>query len=220
MNILELLIYSRNFAEQVRFYRDLLGFPVMEQQENSVTFRAGHTRYTLVADPDATPYHIAFNIPPGSERQALDWLKQRCPVLTDEGDELVRFDAWKAMAMYFYDADRNILEFIARRDLAPGQGGPFGADRILGVSEIGIPVTDIRDAFSAINRIGNIPLYDGSFEKFCAAGDPHGLLILINRDRKTWFPTNDPAFSSPFSLRGDLSFDFAAGRILSADGPR
>ncbi|HEY1007433.1 MAG TPA: hypothetical protein VGD92_09630 [Sphingobacteriaceae bacterium] len=213
MKIRELIIYSANFEEQVRFYSDRLGFPVQQQNDSSVSFLAGHTIFTLISDPHATPYHIAFNIVPGRERRALEWLKARLVILKDEGDELVRFDAWNAMAMYFYDADRNIVEFIARRDLPAEADGPFGTHDILGISEVGMPVTDIGAAFSAVNAIGSIPLYDGNFDKFCAAGDPQGLLILINRDKKTWFPTNDTAFSSSFSIRGDVSFDFAGGTV-------
>ncbi len=216
MKIRELTIYSANFEEQLGFYGDRLGLAVQRQNPDSVSFLAGHTVFTLLADPEATPYHIAFNIAAGKERQALEWLKARVAILKDDGDELMRFDAWNAIAMYFYDADRNIVEFIARRDLPAGAEGPFGPDHILGISEVGMPVTDIGAAYSAVNAIGSIPLYDGNFDKFCAAGDPQGLLILINRDKKVWFPTNDPAFSSPFSIRGDVSFDFAGGMVRPA----
>jgi hypothetical protein len=146
----------------------------------------------------------------------MEWLREkRIPLLKADGVELVRYKAWHATAMYFYDADRNIIEFIARRDLKADPGEPFAPGRIIGISEIGVAVTDIREAYSSLCQIGDIPVYDGTFDKFCAAGDPGGLLILIDREQKKWFPTDDPAFSSAFILRGDLSFEFKDGMIMS-----
>jgi hypothetical protein len=36
--------------------------------------------------------------------------------------------------------------------------------------------------------------------RFCAAGDDHGLFIIINPTVKNWFPTGEKAYYSPFEV--------------------
>lgn len=211
MKIDELLVYSPNLPAQLSFYGEVLRWPVLEQKKSSFSVQAGYSVLKFIQKADATPYHIAFNIPYGQEREALQWLKERVVILKDGEDELIQFDAWNARAMYFYDADKNIIEFIARRDVAAEEQAKSGAHLILGVSEIGVPVDDVKQAYLAINSIKPISVYDGSFDRFCAAGDPHGLFIIIDKNKKNWFPTNDPAFSSDFKIKGEISGHFRDG---------
>ncbi|MEO0572284.1 MAG: VOC family protein, partial [Bacteroidota bacterium] len=114
--------------------------------------------------------------------------------------EIQDFDFWNAKAIYFYDMDHNIVEFIARKNLKNGTDKEFNSNSLLEISEIGIPVNDIETTFNTLNTLSNLSKYDGGFEKFCAIGDENGLFICINKQLKNWFPTGDKAHSSEFGI--------------------
>lgn len=202
MHIQELEIHTANLTEQTSFYSQLLGLPVTEKTGRSVSIQIGHSILKLTENAAFTPYHFAINIPSNQENEALHWLKQRVEVLTHEGAEIQYFDAWNAYAIYFYDADGNIVEFIARKTLDNQSDQPFDHHSLLEISEIGIPTTDIEKEFTVLRETAALSIYSGSMESFCAVGDEHGLFILVNKlIRKKWFPTDDPPISSDFKIR-------------------
>ena len=200
MKIKELRISAQNLERQFDFYAKKIGLKVLEQSDDSVSFRIGASVLRLVKHNAFFPYHFAINIPSNKEKEALNWLKERVAILTDEGNEIQDFYNWNAKAIYFYDADNNIVEFIARKNLKNGTSEDFGASSLLEVSEIGMPVTDIERTYKKINRISNLEIYDGGFDKFCAIGDELGLFICIDKNAKGWYPTNDKAHSSRFEI--------------------
>lgn len=58
-------------------------------------------------------------------------------------DIYVDFPDWNAKSVYFYDAEENILEFIARHNLdEPTNDATFTSNHIKRISEIGIAVSD------------------------------------------------------------------------------
>lgn len=198
MKIKELTLYTAQLQEQKGFYSQTLGFSVLSSEDDSFRIKAGETIVEFRDDPDATPYHFAFNIPSNLVQEALEWLKNKVEILKFHDRELVDFKAWKAEAMYFYDKDRNIVEFIGRRDLPPATGkNSFSANQIMEVSEIGVACNDIKKIYRSLP---GLEIYDGDLEQFCAIGDPHGLFIVIDKNRKKWMPCDDLAFSSPFQL--------------------
>jgi catechol 2,3-dioxygenase-like lactoylglutathione lyase family enzyme len=214
MKISKLSIYTSQLEEQIHFYSSILGLKLNDQKKDKVQFEIGNTELTLLRREGATPYHFAINIPGNKADEALDWLKARVFILKDGKNELVDFRSWNAQAIYFYDMDRNIVEFIARKDLKIEKQERFDQNQFLGISEIGMPVNDIETTFKNINALREIPVYDGSFDRFCAAGDETGLFIVIDKNKKKWYPTNDIAFSSDFTVEGDFDFSFVNGRVI------
>ncbi len=53
----------------------------------------------------------------------------------------------------------------------------------------------------------------GDFEVFCAAGDENGLFIILNKEKRRWFPTDDIPHSSYFRVEGDYNIEFTNGKI-------
>ena len=140
--------------------------------------------------------------------------KHEPEVIGDADDYVSDFSNWKAKAIYFYDADHNIMEFIARERIDIESDVAFTPRTILSISEMAIATTDIKPVYEAINNIKPIPIFDGSFERFCALGNDEGLFILINKTIKKWYPTNDDeAFTSDFIIKGDYNFCFEDGKI-------
>lgn len=202
MKINQLEIFTPNLAAQINFYTQNLGLDIIEQNDNFATFKVGYSKLKITYRANFSPYHFAINIPSNQAEKALNWLKNKVEILKDEGSEIQYFDFWEANAIYFYDADNNIVEFIARKRLNQISNQPFDKNSLIAISEIGIPTADISRVHKILNEATNIPIYSGSLERFCAIGDDNGLFIVINKMlKKEWFPTNDQPFSADFNIK-------------------
>ena len=201
MKIQELKVYTPHLAAQRLFYAETLGLEVFDVSSTHFSVKLGESILVFEQRENATPYHFAITIPAGKEKEALAWLNQRVEVLTNAGNAIQYFENWDAKAIYFYDADRNIVEFIARNTLNNSRPEAFNREQLLGISEIGLPTTAIEQSFNLLNTTLGLEVYDGSFERFCAVGDAHGLVILIDKNHRAWFPTTDTAYASDFEVR-------------------
>jgi catechol 2,3-dioxygenase-like lactoylglutathione lyase family enzyme len=177
--------------------RRVLGFPLQDSSPQSFAVQAGATTLTFSAPPrsasaadSATVSHFAFNIPSDQIESACRWLRARVPVLKDrDGQQIVRFESWNASAVYFHDPAGNIVELIARHDLAHRTDGEFRIDQVLGVSEIGIAIPDsigVVSAAAQVTRSLGLQPYRPINADFAAMGTEHGLRILV-RDGRPWF---------------------------------
>ena len=134
------------------------------------------------------------------KRRALKWVESIIPVLKYNDDKIIDFSNWQAKSVYFYDQDENIMELISRREFHKPESAIFNSSNIFGLAEIGLVTKEIKQKFEKLKLECGLDHFDGDFEKFCAIGEPSGLLITINNDKKDWFPTNDKAYSSDFEL--------------------
>lgn len=198
MQITELTLYSSNLNQLKDFYTNILDIPLHSETENHIGFVIGDSLLKFKYQLNSTPYHIAINIPSNKEHEALAWLKDRVAILNHFDDEIIDFINWNAKAIYFYDTDKNIIEFIARKNLKTDSLQPFTSLSLLEISEIGMPVNHIEKVFQTLNKTATFPIYFGDLNKFCAIGNERGLFIVIDKNHKNWFPTNDKAFASDF----------------------
>lgn len=202
MKVKELEILTKNLEKQKEFYAEVLGLKTLAESAQKVSFPIGTSVLTLKESADFLPYHFAINIPSNQEKDALEWLEKRVEVIKDGDSKIQYFDFWDAYAVYFYDADQNIVEFIARRTLNQNSDKKFNRDSLLSISEIGLPTYDIAQEFKVLNDETGIPIYSGSMERFCAVGDENGLFIVINKAlKKEWFPTQMEPMSAPFHIK-------------------
>lgn len=199
MRIKFLQIFTQNLQEQRDFYENQLGLPLKNAFEDNFQVQIGFSVLKIQLKKDATPYHIAFHIPAYQEEKALQWLKQRVSILKNEADEIVDFPAWKAKSIYFYDADKNVVEFISRRHCFLENSEKFSAKNIVGIAEIGVATNNVKKNYDFLNQKIGLEKFTGDYERFCATGDDEGLFIVINKNEKGWFPSNDKAFGSEFS---------------------
>jgi len=200
MKIEKLEIATADIKKQLHFYRDLLGLEIRDQKEKSFEIVIESSILKFRQDKNFTPYHIAIHIADKQEEKALAWLKTRVSILKNGQDEIVDFSAWDAKSVYFYDEDKNIMEFISRRNFNKPASEVFSGKSLLGIAEIGLATKDIEEKFNFLHRQCGLEVFDGNFEKFCAIGDHQGLLIAINKKLKDWFPTGDEAFLSDFRI--------------------
>ncbi|RMG85070.1 MAG: VOC family protein, partial [Bacteroidetes bacterium] len=192
MRFKKLTLRSKDPQRQKDFYQNRLSLPVLADSGDKVCFQIGHTVLEFERHPDAVPVHFAINIPCNQVSEALNWLSGKIPVLPHESRLIQPFPNWNAEALYFYDADQNIVEWIGRKNLKNEKAAPFHpATSFLEISEIGLATTDIPAIFAQLNESLGIEKYDGNFHRFCAAGTETGLFILANYLVKKWFPTDD-----------------------------
>ncbi len=181
------------------FYRALLGLKT-SRVDGTLHVSAGWTEMVLTPGPQPGVQHIAFTIPRNRFAEAKRWPIGRLTLLrTDEGDEFEGPTLWNSRSLYFEDPDRNVLEFIIRRELPNDASGAFSGGDILGVSEVGVPVADVaafRDAARA--ELGLEPYCQGG-ATFRPIGDVNGLLIVVKRGR-AWFPTDLSALDMPLEV--------------------
>lgn len=200
MKIQRLKLFSAHLQAQFEFYTETLGLDLIGESNNSFSIRIGNSELVFEEAQDFHPYHFAVNIPSHNESEALNFIKDRTSALKHEETEIIDYENWNAKAIYFYDADKNLVELISRNNLAYPKSETFDKLAFIEISEIGLPTSDIEKEFKILNQTCGLEIYDGNFERFCAIGDEQGLFICVNKDLKTWFPTNEKAFPSKFEL--------------------
>ncbi len=198
--LLGLRLQATRIDAQRRFYRDVLGLPIEREEAMSFSVRAGHTTLTfeepmVIDEPNNPPfYHFAFNIPENRLEQALEWTRNRVPVIARaDGREIHHFEAWNAHAFYFLDPSGNIVEFIARHTLPNAALKPFGPECIGDVSEIGLVATSVAAVVDQSKAMLGVSPYLGRrSDDFTALGDERGLFIVVPAGRP-WFPLEGDA---------------------------
>lgn len=207
---------SAPLATLAGFYGETLGLPLLAEAPGEITFAAGETRLTFLApesgrrgkpdDAQGGPfYHFAFNIPENKLLQAREWQLRRTPLVPPgEGlagtardprypPDVVRFPHWNAHSVFFWDPAGNLVEHIARHDLANGAAGPFSSRDLLAVSEIAFVVDDVRAAAAELSSRLEIEPYRQGSDAFMALGDERGLLLVMERGRNLGFEEGRPA---------------------------
>ena len=218
MRLKELTILTENIDGQKVFYRQILGLPFTMTHANYFEVCIGASKLFFHASQTSNPYHIAINIPSFQEKEAVVWLKERVKLLSFKGQELVNFKSWNAKSIYFYDEDKNILEFIARKDLNIKAEDQFSVQNLVEISELGLAVDNILPIHDFLKRNYKLSIYAGDMDQFCAMGNGHFLFIIINRDHKRWIPRNDVALIAPFEARLELDSGHETALQFNDDG--
>lgn len=197
MNLDNIEILTTELKATKYFYEKVLGLPVTKCNSKSISIKVGLSTLKFIESlkKEKPIYHLAFNIPENKLSEVINWCEDRIELIKKEDAVLItEFEPWNANALYFYDNNDNLLEFIARKDLNNSEKETFSSKQILNISEIGI-VTDNPLGF-ANQLVQNYGL--SLFEKnqnseiFTAIGDDNGLLVIVKTNRN-WYPTQTPA---------------------------
>lgn len=195
MRVLELVLPG---PDPQPYYDGMLGLPV---EGLSVFF--GATRVSFEPGPHGSS-HFAVNVAPQRFEEAVEWARERVDLV----GEPVEFADWRARAVYFHDPAGNILELIAR-ERAPG------AELLLEVSEVGLPVADVAEAVDFLQAELGLAHFDGDRKLFSALGDDRGLFIVVPVGR-VWAFTELPASDVPLHV----TVEGAERRTLEVPGSR
>jgi hypothetical protein len=210
MQIEKLTLQTCHLAAQKAFYCRTLGLPQLSETANSFTVRAGATDLHFQKVATVVPYHLAFAIPRTTFQEIKAWVRERVSLLAVTGshqiyaltsplkawnkvsEEEVFFPDIQAHSFYCCDADNSILKWIAYDDdLSYEIAGVDGASAVLRVSEVGLPVADVRALAAQLKEqllIEPYPVSRPASEDFGYLGDVSGQLVVV-RIGHPWMPT-------------------------------
>jgi len=155
MKIKEIILFSNNIQNQRQFYKTVLGFEMIEDTAKRISFKIGTSQLVFMYKEKIKASHVAFNIPYNAIYDALKWLGDKVEVLQFENKKVADFSSWKAKAIYFYDADNNIMEFIARERIDIESDEAFTPRLIISISEMAIATDNIETIYKDINKYYN-----------------------------------------------------------------
>lgn len=208
MNITRLELLSADLRAQRDFYADILELPV-NLTPSALEVNAGATDLVFKqawSDFEGA-YHFAFNIPENQFHASKEWISNRVQLLRDgNGEDEFPSNSWNSDSVYFLDAAGNVLEFIARHNMKNALSGEFDSQRILNVSEIGLPQEEVVGfANELCTRLDLSVFMQQPSETFTPVGDDHGLFILSAKDR-IWKPDSGvPAKLLPVHVWGEAN---------------
>lgn len=208
------LLTAAPLAAMRDFYHVRIGFAVIAESPEEITFAAGATSLTFAAAKPGQVhgnggrghgepmYHFAFNIPRNSLRPAHVWQSQRSALVKPRAglrdpalpDDIWHFHHWNAHSLFFFDPAYNIVEYIARHDLALDSNptAAFSARDILYASEIGFVFDgtsrtqgEVPAATRLLTEKLGLEAYPRGAEAW-AMGDERGLLLCLARKGDTW----------------------------------
>ncbi|CAM3534153.1 VOC family protein [Flavobacterium chungbukense] len=208
MKLEQIQIQTNNILKTTAFYQDVLELPIIEKSENSVCIQAGNSVLKFVENTNFNSiYHFAFNIPENKLEEAIEWCKNKVDVIVIEDQNVIaNFENWNAHAVYFYDNNGNLLEFIARHDLNNSQTAAFNSKSILNISEIGIVNENPLELGNQLIAKHNLNFFskNENTEAFAAIGDDEGLLIMV-RPNRNWYPTQTPSENNKTEVKLEIN---------------
>jgi len=207
MRVKKLILQTCYLKTLREFYSSFLDLPIEEISEKEIIVKMGSSDLIFVETREANPvYHFAINIPANKIEEARNWLKGRINLLwmNDYNSDVADFVDWHAKSVYFHDPAGNILELIARFDLANESDEPFSSRGFLCISEVGLVFKKEIFELKTSQLLHDYSLAYFSKQppqpQFRAIGDDDGLFILVPEDRH-WYPTKKPAGIFPMSLQ-------------------
>lgn len=204
MKLAHIQIQTNNIQQTLTFYTTVLGLSIVKNNEETLSIQAGNSILEFVENPQFNSiYHFAFNIPENKLDEAIEWCKNKVDLIFIEDQNVItNFENWNANAVYFYDNNGNLLEFIARHDLNNAQNESFSSKSILNISEIGIVNENPLALGKELIAKHNLKFFskNDNSELFAAVGDDEGLLIIVKPNRN-WYPTQTPSQSNKTQVR-------------------
>lgn len=155
---------------------------------------------------DDTPliggYHFAINVAVNDIVSVRNWLSTRTPLIqSKQGTTIFQFDEWHAQAVYCYDPDNNIVEFIVRRSTVTQPQSAFRVEHSLCISEIGLACANVPTTIAQFRTAFAIPDFFSHNDEFWPIGDDNGLFIMVQTPR-LWYPdTLIPAALVPVTVK-------------------
>ena len=204
MKLEQIQIQTNNIQETTAFYQDILDLPIIEKNSKWVTIQAGNSILKFIENAAFNSiYHFAFNIPENKLDEAIEWCKNKVGLIVIEDQNVIaNFETWNANAVYFYDNNGNLLEFIARHDLDNTATENFSSKSILNISEIGIVTENPLELGNQLIEKHALEFFskNNNSDVFSALGNDEGLLIIVKPNRN-WYPTQTPSQSNPTEIR-------------------
>ncbi|ACQ69140.1 hypothetical protein EAT1b_0207 [Exiguobacterium sp. AT1b] len=212
MRITEATLYTNRLDEMKRFYTERLGLSVSE--EDLASFRINLGEDALVFQEAKTEqerqYHFAINIPANRFKEAKEWIMSPVPLLTEDGEDEIYFEGIDASSLYFYDADENVIELIARHSINPESNiESFSSNEFLGIGEMSLTVEDPSLVAKALETIGvrrrDANSIDPRHLNFMGPPNHDTYMLLVPRGR-VWLFSPKLSIPSPIQMVLDQQY--------------
>ncbi|MBD8501158.1 VOC family protein [Paenibacillus arenosi] len=201
MKIIKVEAQCKLLNEMQHFYHQVLGLELIETTEHSFSVQVGSTALCFERTEETLPssYHFAINIPENQIQDSLEFVRQKVNPIQEDGQTIVHFEDWNAHSFYFLDPEGNILECIARHNLSNASNENFSISSYINISEVGVPVPDVRAAVEVMKTELGINYWLGQSDTFTPVGDEDGLIILVKEGRQ-WFMSDVIAAPLPTKI--------------------
>jgi catechol 2,3-dioxygenase-like lactoylglutathione lyase family enzyme len=201
--IKELELKVANLLANKTFWVETLGLELLAEGSQFFTIKIGDSRLTFRQINSSTPiiYHFAINIPQNQVENALDWLKNEggkyadgptasVKIVRDEitNAEIINKPLYQANSVFFNDHAGNIIELIARNELAYTVEGPFNKDQFLRISEVAVVTRNSRDCQIKLEEEFGAKPFPGGTSGYTQVGGVDGVLLMLIPGR-SWIPT-------------------------------
>lgn len=214
MNINKVILKTNRLEEMKVFYTNILELPLESVSNESFEIKFGLTivEFTNKNVTYEAFYHFAFDIPVNQFQDAKEWVKQKAPLLIEEGEDEVYFTNLKANSFYFEDPSGNIVEFIARLETNTNSDVPFTAANVLKMSEVSLVVDDKVQAAKQLEKLSIVErngeeVTQANTLSFMTKGNLPVYLLLVNPKRK-WFFSTKEATVYPLDIMLDSKIKF------------
>jgi hypothetical protein len=219
--IVDVEMRTNNYAKNLRFWRDVMGFPTDSVAPNSFRVNIGFNSITFINNSGAmdtsssiTPkYQFTIAIPSNQIENCYNWLidadstnpskvgeRAKFWIDAETGSVIYRRNQYNSQSIYIKDAGNNIVEILARHDLNNSEEGEFNRGMFLGVTEVGVVSRDLRKSAEKLKAAYGVEEVVGSSNSYKPLGGPTGLLKL-NIEGKIWTPTeNEIAVGYPLTI--------------------
>lgn len=200
MKIRELQLFTTDLEITKSFYTTILAFDLIEENENKFSLQVGWTKLTFVRSEEKHIYHFSFLIDKTQFENAFNQMKNKIEILdTEPNNKIALFENWNAKSFYFYDGNGNLAEIITHVDFKFNNHESPIKSPILGISEIGLPTTNIKKVNQILEEKTTSKFWKGDFERFGTNGSDEGKILLPNYlIKETWFPTDIKIIPTPF----------------------
>lgn len=206
MRIIRATLYTDERSRIARFYEQILGARILTTSETHVEIAFGQDvlRFEQAEERTDRQYHFAINIPANRFNEAKQWLKDRVPLLTEDGEDEIYFEGIDASSVYFYDPDENVVELIARHTVNPTRETTrFTEADFLGIAEMSVTVDDPEAVAHELSLI-DVRRRDGGpiqAAHLNFLGEPNGAtFLLLVPPGRPWLFSTKLAKPSPIEL--------------------
>lgn len=214
MKIESIQMRASRLEELRHFYTETMGFPLLDKGVGHFRIAAGSTGIEFKEADNEPFYHFAFDIPDNQFEEAKAWVKERVPLLIEDGEDEAFFEHFPARAFYFQDPAGNIAEFIARPTITENQDEPFSVGCIFYVSEMSLVVADKLEAYKILHELG-IP------ERDRKEPDPAGITFMGEREEGAFLLLVPPErrwyFSDKMSAIYPMEVTLNGGQYIQVD---
>jgi hypothetical protein len=204
MKLLEIEILSNNLINTEKFYSKVFDFELELKSDEILTYKIGQSKLIFKKSKIKNPiYHFAFEIPQNVFEESIKWISNKVTLIKVKDNSVVaEFEDWNAKSIYFFDNNKNILEFITRFDNEKSNEPKFDKNQIINISEIAFVTQNVSSLAKQILKKYNLDYFTKQIQTdiFSVIGGNDGLFILVAENRN-WYPTNLSAKKYPIKVK-------------------